>query len=80
MQDEKTQPRGSTTNLNLRADPETIKLLYALADRWGVTRSAAIRFALRVAAQAEGLALEPLTPDDLERAPGPRPRRKMDDQ
>ena len=48
-----------------RLDPETIALLDALADRYGVTRTATLRFIVREAAQRAGLEMAPMTPQDF---------------
>jgi hypothetical protein len=60
--------------VSFRLDAETLRLLDALARRYGSTRVAALRFIVRQVAEQAGLSLPPLTPADLEHRPGRKPR------
>ena len=61
-------------HIAFRLEPETLRLLDELADRYQTTRVAALRYALRRTAEADGLSVPPLTPTSLERRVGRRPR------
>ena len=61
---------------DMRADPETLRLLEALGRKWGIGRSAAMRYAVRRAAEADGvIEAQSKPPEALELRRGPKPQR-----
>jgi hypothetical protein len=56
---------GKTPQASFRLDAETVELLDALVRKWGLTRTAVIKLAVRRAAEAEGVrpTVRPETPD-----------------
>ena len=51
--------------LNMRLDPTTAALMDALADRFGLSRSAVVRQSVRRWAHAEGIEVPRAADDDL---------------